>query len=90
LRTNGSQLLYIIRDIQTYDFIKFNIHNRLQGRLPTPKSKKAASSSASFSGEHNVDPLRTTRSQLQFIIRDILYNNFIKFNLHCKLQGQIG
>ena len=33
------------------------------------------------------EPLRTTRSQLECIIRDILYNNFIKFNVHIRLQG---
>jgi hypothetical protein len=27
---------------------------------------------------------RTTGSQLQCIIKDILYNNFIKFNVHLK------
>jgi hypothetical protein len=27
-------------------------------------------------------PLRTTSSQLQCIVRDILYNDFIKFNVH--------
>jgi hypothetical protein len=32
-------------------------------------------------------PLRTTRSLLQSIIRDILHNNFIKFNVHSRLQG---
>jgi hypothetical protein len=34
-----------------------------------------------------VTPLRTTRSQLQHIIWGILYNNFIKFNVHIRLQG---
>jgi hypothetical protein len=33
-----------------------------------------------------ITPLRTSRSQLQRIIRDILHNNFIKFNVHSRLQ----
>ena len=32
-------------------------------------------------------PLRTTRSLFQCIVRDILTNNFIKFNIHSRLQG---
>jgi hypothetical protein len=31
-------------------------------------------------------PLRTTGSQLQCIVRDILRNNFLKFNAHCRLK----
>jgi len=34
---------------------------------------------------HN-PPLRTTGSQLQCVIRNILYNNFFKFNVHSRLQ----
>ena len=32
-------------------------------------------------------PPRTTRSLLERIIRDVLYNDFIKFNVHSRLQG---
>ena len=31
LRTTGSQLERIIRDILSYNFIQFNVHSRLQG-----------------------------------------------------------
>jgi hypothetical protein len=31
--------------------------------------------------------LRTTRSQLERLIRDIQHNNFIKFNIHSRLQS---
>ena len=31
--------------------------------------------------------LRTTGSQLQCFVRDIQHNNFIKFNVHSRLQG---
>jgi len=34
-------------------------------------------------------PLRTSSSQFQCVIRDILYN-FFKFSVHRKLQGQVG
>jgi hypothetical protein len=49
----------------------------------TPHAVNAPAGASKPSSRH---PLRTTRSQLQFIVRDILYN-FFKFNVHSRLQG---
>jgi hypothetical protein len=97
LRTTRSHLQFIIWDIQQNNFFKFNIHLKLQVGYPLAIANKAIAHhqthmtkltpryplSVAANGETS---FITTGSLLQCIIRNILYNNFIKFNIHRKLQ----
>jgi hypothetical protein len=82
LRTAGSQLQCVIRDI-LYNFFKFNVHIRLQSYGLTVQQELTVVRPAKAC----VVRLRTTRSLLERIIRDIHHNNFVQFNVHIRLQG---
>jgi hypothetical protein len=70
------------------NFIKFNIHIRLQGcGLPAQQELTPSKHGRLTNDIGRVSCLRATRSKLQRIIRDVLHNNFIKFNVHSRLQG---
>ena len=96
LRTTRSQLKCVVRHIQYNNFIKFNVHNSSQGCLPTPiwmyvsgsrKTVVIASRTIRKRKKNAYIPLSTSRSLLQRVIRDILCNDFFKFNVHSRLQG---
>jgi len=86
LRTTRRQLQRIIRDILYNDFFKFNVHSKLQiNQKSSTSSEFSAVPTSGQIGLPSRDPLRTTSSHLQCVIRNILYN-FFKFNVHRRLQ----
>jgi hypothetical protein len=85
LRTTGSQLQCVIRNILYNDFFKFNVHSRLQVGYRSAIAKKLPHAPHTPNRSPKT-PLRTTGSQLQCVIRNILYNDFFKFNVHSRLQ----
>jgi len=91
LRTTGSLLECIVRDILHNNFIKFNVH--IDSKVEYPSGCGFAVSNSylcpparSLCALGSLPP-RTTGSQLQCIVRHILHNNFIQFNVHSRLQG---
>jgi hypothetical protein len=84
LRTTSSQLQCIVRNILYNDFFKFNVHSTLQGYgLPVQQELTPMP----YPAKKRNSPLRTTRSLLERLVRDIQHNDFFKFNVHRKLQG---
>jgi hypothetical protein len=77
LRTTRSQLKRIVRDIHHNNFVKFNVHSRLQGLGLQAQQKLTSAPTGIAHPSHSKSPLHTTRSQLERIVRDIHHNNFI-------------